>query len=97
MKRVFIAGMVVIVLAVGLWVVIEHSKAKWSGVDESVVEKFAEQANRPARKPLIDIGEGDLPLFCFLVAGAVGGFIAGYHFRELFPPNSRAKADAKSV
>ena len=97
MKRFLIAGAVVVLLAFSLWFVVGNFKAKWSGVDESVVEKFAEQANRPPQKPLIDIGEGDLPLFCFLVAGAAGGFIAGYYFRELFPPKSKAKADAKSV
>jgi hypothetical protein len=97
MRRVFTTGMMVMVLAFGLWLVAENFNAKWVGVDESVVEKFAEQANRPARKPLIDIGEGDLPLFCFLVAGAAGGFVGGYYFRELFPPNSEAKAHAKSV
>ena len=93
MKRVLIAGIVVMTLALGLWVVVEHSKAKWSGVDESVVGKFAEEAHRPPRKPLIDIGEGDLPLFCFLIAGAAGGFVAGYYFRELFPPQQKAGAD----
>lgn len=97
MKRVLVAGLVVVLLAFSLWLVVENFNAKWSGVDESVIEKFAEQANRPPRKPLIDIGEGDLPLFCFLVAGAAGGFIAGYYFRELFPPYSKAKADGKSV
>jgi ABC-type cobalt transport system substrate-binding protein len=97
MKKVLIAGIAVMALAFGLWSVVEHSNAKWSGVDESVVEKFAEEANRPARKPLIDIDKGDLPLLCFLVAGAAGGFVAGYYFRELFPPQSEASADAKSV
>ena len=55
--------------------------APWSGVDESVVGKFAAAAGRHARAPLI---EGDLLLFCFLVAGIVGGFVLGYYFRTLF-------------
>jgi cobalt/nickel transport protein len=63
--------------------------AKWQGVDETVVGKFAEKAGRPARKPLIDTDRGDLPLFLFLVAGAAGGFIAGYYFRELFPGKTK--------
>ena len=58
--------------------------AKWPGVDESVIEKFAEKAGRPAREPLINTDQGDLLLFVFLIAGTVGGFIAGYFFRELF-------------
>lgn len=54
----------------------------WTGVDEAVVEKIAKEHNREARKPLIN-PEGDLLLFVFLVAGAVGGFAAGYYWRKL--------------
>ena len=55
----------------------------WTGVDEAVVEKFAKEHGREARKPLIDPGEGDLLLFLFLSAGATGGFAAGYFWRKL--------------
>lgn len=55
----------------------------WTGVDEAVVEKIAKEHGREARKPLIDPGEGDLQLFVFLLAGAVGGFAAGYYWRRL--------------
>jgi len=61
------------------------SAADWAGVDETVVGKYATAAGRPPTAPLIDLGEGDLRLFVFLLAGAVGGFVAGYYFRELFP------------
>ncbi|MFH2074263.1 MAG: cobalt transporter [Pseudomonadota bacterium] len=60
--------------------------ASWSGVDETVIEKFAEKAGRTAREPFINTDQGDLLLFVFLVAGIVGGFIGGYNFRVLFPP-----------
>ena len=60
--------------------------ASWSGVDETVIEKFAEKAGRPAWKPFINTDQGDLLLFVFLLAGAIGGFAAGYWFRVLFPP-----------
>jgi hypothetical protein len=63
--------------------------ASWSGVDETVIEKFAEKAGRPAREPFINTDQGDLLLFVFLVAGIVGGFIGGYNFRVLFPPRRR--------
>ncbi len=56
---------------------------KWTGVDEAVVEKFAKAQGREAREPLINTGRGDLPLFLFLLAGAVGGFAAGYYWRML--------------
>lgn len=55
----------------------------WTGVDEAVVEKIAKEHGREARAPLIDPGSGDLLLFVFLLAGAVGGFAAGYYWRDL--------------
>lgn len=57
--------------------------AKWGGVDESVVEKYAEEHGRAASDPLINTDQGDLLLFLFLLAGTVGGFIAGYNWRRL--------------
>ncbi|GFO67276.1 hypothetical protein GMLC_08550 [Geomonas limicola] len=55
----------------------------WNGVDEAVVEKIAKEHGRQAVSPVIDPGSGDLLLFAFLVAGALGGFAAGYYWREL--------------
>jgi len=69
-----------------------HAAAEWDGVDKTVVEKFANDAGRPAREPLINTDRGDLLLFVFLVAGAVGGFVAGYCYRALFPPGGAKKA-----
>jgi cobalt/nickel transport system permease protein len=63
--------------------------ASWPGVDETVIEKVAQQAGRTAREPFINADQGDLLLFVFLLAGIAGGFIAGYHFRSLFPPKRR--------
>jgi hypothetical protein len=65
--------------------------ASWSGVDETVIEKFAEQAGRTAREPFINTDQGDLLLFAFLVAGIIGGFIGGYSFRVLFPPRRKGE------
>jgi cobalt/nickel transport system permease protein len=69
-----------------------HAAAGWDGVDKTVVEKFAQAAGRPPREPLIDTDRGDLLLFVFLVAGAAGGFVAGYCYRALFPPRGAKKA-----
>jgi ABC-type cobalt transport system substrate-binding protein len=55
----------------------------WEGVDEAVVEKIAKEHGREAKAPVIDPGSGDLLLFAFLVAGTIGGFAAGYYWREL--------------
>lgn len=62
---------------------------KWPGVDESVVEKYAKEHGREAKAPLINTDQGDLLLFVFLLAGAAGGFTAGYCWREL--THNRAK------
>ena len=55
----------------------------WTGVDEAVVEKIAKEHGREAKRPFIDLGEGDLQLFVFMLVGAVGGFAAGYFWRKL--------------
>ncbi len=62
---------------------------KWKGVDETVIEKVATEAGHPPREPYINTEQGDLLLFLFLTAGAIGGFIAGYAFRTLFPPKEK--------
>lgn len=63
--------------------------ANWLGVDESVVEHYAEKAGRSARIPFINTDQGDLLLFVFLLAGAIGGFIIGYYWRILFKDTER--------
>jgi cobalt/nickel transport protein len=55
----------------------------WTGVDEAVVEKIAREHGREKKEPLINTDKGDLLLFVFLLAGAVGGFAAGYCWRAL--------------
>jgi len=55
----------------------------WVGVDEAVVEKVAREHGREAKPSLINTDKGDLLLFVFLLAGAVGGFAGGYCWRML--------------
>jgi cobalt/nickel transport system permease protein/cobalt/nickel transport protein len=59
-------------------------KENWGGVDVSVVEKYAQEYGREARTPYINTDQGDLLLFVFALAGAVGGFVLGYNWRKLF-------------
>ncbi len=56
---------------------------KWGGVDESVIERFAKEFGIEPKEPFINTDQGDLLLFVFLLAGAVGGFAAGYYWRAL--------------
>ena len=97
MKKIWFASGLIILLALGLYIGLRTSDSKWAGVDESVVEKFAIEANRPPQEPLINIERGDLPLLVFLLAGAAGGFTAGYYFRGLFPPKGKGKRLATGI
>ncbi|HSR12595.1 MAG TPA: hypothetical protein VLS90_14230 [Thermodesulfobacteriota bacterium] len=85
-RKIFVAAAMLLILLVRLGTA--NPEGRWTGVDEAVVQKFAQEANRPARDPWIKL-EGDLPLFLFLLAGAAGGFVGGYYFRTLFPPSLR--------
>ncbi len=71
---------------------------KWPGVDESVVEKIAKEHGRKAKEPFFKNDQGDLLLFAFLLAGAVGGFIGGYYWRGLMEKRvNRAQILKKDV
>ena len=86
MKKVVKIMALVVVLAAGLTFMLSQLAREWPGVDETVVEHYAAAAGRTARAPYINTDRGDLLLFIFLIAGASGGFVAGYCFRVLFPP-----------
>jgi cobalt/nickel transport protein len=97
MKKSLLAGLVLLGIALAISFSVSNPEGKWSGVDEAVVKKFADEAGRPPREPYINTGQGDMLLFVFLVAGAVGGFIGGYTYRELFPPRPSPARDASHV
>ena len=61
----------------------EGHKEKWAGIDEAVVEKYASDRGREAAEPLFNV-EGDMLLFLFALAGAIGGFTMGYYWHEVF-------------
>ncbi len=82
-KRKIASWTVFLLLSTLCLVPFAFCQSNWKGIDEAVVEKIASEQGREARKPLIDPGEGDLLLFAFLCAGAVGGFAAGYYWRKL--------------
>jgi hypothetical protein len=93
MKKALIVGSVLLALGLIVVSVALNTTAQWSGVDETVVKKFAEEAGRPPWESFI---RGDALLFFFLIAGAAGGFMAGYYYRELFPPQKRI-SDSSNV
>ncbi len=64
---------------------------QWPGVDKTVVEKYAKEYGRETKEPLINTDQGDLLLFVFLTAGAVGGFFAGYYWRVLTEKGGKEK------
>lgn len=80
-------GMLLLTLAVAPVLAADQ----WQGVDDAVVKKIAREHGREARPSLLDFGEGDMQLFMFLLAGAVGGFVAGYCWRALTEGKQRRK------
>lgn len=45
----------------------------WTGIDVSIVGKYAAKYGHPPRDPYINTDQGDLLLFVFTVAGVIGG------------------------
>ena len=68
-----------------------EEQAKWSGIDETIVEKVAEEHGRSAWTPFVNTDQGDLLLFVFLLAGTAGGFVAGYNYQKLFANKEGSK------
>jgi ABC-type cobalt transport system substrate-binding protein len=68
---------------------------KWPGIDEAVVNNIAREHGRAEKPALFLAAEGDLQLFLFLLAGAVGGFVAGYYWRVLLEGKNK-RPDEKS-
>lgn len=56
----------------------------WTGIDVSVVGKYAEKYGRPPHDPYINTDQGDLLLFVFTAAGVIGGFVIGFNVRKIF-------------
>jgi hypothetical protein len=72
-----------------------YAGEKWPGVDEAVVNRIAREHGREERPSLFPAAEGDLQLSMFLLAGTVGGFVAGYYWRSLLEGRNK-RPDEKS-
>lgn len=68
-----------------------YAAEKWPGVDETVVNRIAREQGRAEKPSLLPPADGDLQLFLFLLAGAVGGFVAGYYWRVLLEGKNKCK------
>jgi len=74
------AGIRTFILLSVLFLQFPAHAADWKGVDDTVVGKVAAEHGRAAR-PFLEL-DGDAQLFAFLLAGAAGGFVCGYFFRD---------------
>jgi ABC-type cobalt transport system substrate-binding protein len=81
--KVIRSCIVVIMLTGYLGSMALYAAEKWPGIDEAVVNKIAREHGRAAQPSLLPAAEGDLQLLMFLLAGALGGFVAGYYWRVL--------------
>jgi cobalt/nickel transport system permease protein len=63
----------------------EKATPTWQAADDMVEQRFAAKGETKPAEPAENRGE--LPGFFAMLAGAIGGFIAGYCFRALFPPH----------
>jgi ABC-type cobalt transport system substrate-binding protein len=93
-RNILLAAGLAMLLSLAGYVGVRYTAGGWKGVDETVVEKFAAEAGRPAREPYLNTDRGDLLLLVFLLGGAAGGFLLGYSLRELFGPRPEGGDDA---
>lgn len=61
-----------------------QEEGAWTGIDVSIVGKYATKYGHPPRDPYINTDKGDLLLFVFTISGVIGGFIIGFNVRKLF-------------
>ena len=90
-RLAMLAVAILAAVVVGCWGWGKVTGEEWKGVDDTVIEKVAKEAGRTPGKPLINTDQGDILLCMFLLAGAVGGFVVGYNFRNLFAPGAGSR------
>lgn len=73
----------------------EERKEKWTGLDEAVIEKVAEEKGRMP-KSILNL-EGDTELFVFSLFSGLAGFIAGYYWRKLLGEGKNAPSQNLSA
>ena len=91
-KKTIIIGLTLLLIGFCLPLVVS-AEEKWSGVDDTVVGKYAKEHGRQKRVSFINTDQGDLLLFVFLLAGVLGGFTAGYSWCLLVHHKGKANTD----
>lgn len=57
---------------------------KWQGTDDLLDSKMKQITGVAAKKPLVDVNQGNLGLFLFAAGGFTAGTVFGYQWRRLF-------------
>lgn len=97
-KQSLVAPLVAVLLVVGILTstsaqAADEPKKEFTGMDESVNEKMAENAGSPSRSPYINTeAMGDLWNLILLLGGGTAGFILGRNWNHLFGKRDPAKA-----
>lgn len=95
-SRKWIVAAITVVLALIFLASLDQG-TRWDGVDVAVVGQYGTLLGREPWQPLINL-QGDALLFAFTAAGTIGGFVAGYYWRELFGSNeSAASSEGNAV
>lgn len=81
--RIILTILIVLSLSNNILFANDKTEEKWKGVDETIIEKIAKEHGREPKEPLINTDSGDMLLFVFLTAGALGGFAMGYYWRVI--------------
>jgi hypothetical protein len=76
-KHVSVVSTAASFFLVFLWAAPLLGAERYQGIDETVLLAAAEAAGRPASTPLLDLGQGELPLFLFSFGSFIAGCIVG--------------------
>lgn len=90
-KVKLVVAMALIILAA--WAVPALGAGKYQGTDDLIDKTMQKAAGVKARKPLIDLSQGNLGLFVFAVGGFAAGAVTGYNWRRIFAEKAGSAND----
>lgn len=79
-------GKTVVIISILLCLILPTAAyaEKWQGTDDLLDQKMQEITGVQAKKPIIDITQGNLGFFVFAVGGFTAGTVFGYQWRKIF-------------